>query len=97
MLSFSLGARSSSLCGLGGQPEVCSYPAADGYLSERPSQDTGLAKNAGAVSTSWLGVWSSSRLCFAWVEDTEDVLRCDLTLLVGDGGLKCLGGAGHGF
>ena len=96
-LSLLLGACSSSLRGLGDQPEVCSYSAADGYSSEGPSQDTGLVKNAGAVSTSWLGVWSSSRLFFARVEDTGGVLQCDLMLLVGDGGLKCLGGAGHGF
>ena len=68
-LSFSSGAHSSFLCGLGRQPEVCLYPAVDGYLAERAPQDT-----AGTVSASWLGIWDSNWLLVVWVEDTGDVL-----------------------
>ena len=84
ILSSSLGAHCSSLCGLGRQPEVCLYPAVDGYLAEKGPQDT-----AGTVSASWLGIWLCNRLLFVWVEDTGDVLRCD-------GSLECLGGARDG-
>ena len=65
----SLGAYSSSFCGLGGQPEVCLYLAVDRYLDERALLDT-----AGTVSASWLGIWDSNCLLTVWVEDTGDVL-----------------------
>ena len=68
-VSSSLGAYSSSLCGLGGQPEVCLYLVVDGYLDERAPLDT-----AGTVSSSWLAIWDSNCLLAVWVEDTGDVL-----------------------